>query len=257
MGGELKIWAFTTGWLTMALGAMLEGERGRIKVPVPSYLIEHPKGRVLFDSGLHPATQTDPAARLGALSKYFTVHYEPGEEIGAQLAKVDVGVGDIDLLVNSHLHYDHAGGNEQIPNARLVVQRREWEAAHDADFIQSNSYLPADYDHGHDLQLIDGEHDLFGDGSVVCLPTFGHTPGHQSLKLRTGSGYKCLCGDACYLRRTLDEMRLPKVVHDAGQMHESLRRLQALRESGVQIYYGHDPEFWATVPQAPQRLDTV
>lgn len=248
---SLKVRAFTAGWLTMPLGSLLEGERGRLKVPVPCWLIEHPKGRVLFDSGMHPAMRDDAAARVGAAAKYFTVHYEPGEEIGAQLAREGVDPAGIDVLVNSHLHFDHAGGNAQIPNARLVVQRREWEAAHGEGLADGGAYAPADYDHGHDLQLADGEHDVFGDGSVVCVPTYGHTAGHQSLRLKLRSGYACLCGDACYLKRTLDEMRLPAVHHDREQMRASLLRLRALRDAGTAMYYGHDPQAWASVPRAP------
>jgi glyoxylase-like metal-dependent hydrolase (beta-lactamase superfamily II) len=250
----LKVYAFTTGWITLPLGSFLEGEKGKLKVPVPCYLIEHPKGRVLFDSGLHIDTQTDYKERLGAMSKYFTVHFEPGEEISAQLARVDLSVDDIDLVINSHLHYDHAGGNEQLPNSRVLVQRREWEAAHDADLIAANAYLPADYDHGHVLELVNGEHDVFGDGCLSCLPTHGHTPGHQSLRIRTGSKNIVLCGDACYLRRSLEELRLPLVVHDREAMMESLVRLRMLRDRGARIFYGHDPEFWADVPQAPKQI---
>jgi N-acyl homoserine lactone hydrolase len=247
----LKAYAFTTGWLTLPLGAFLEGERGKLKVPVPCYLIEHPKGRLLFDSGLHADTQTDFKKRLGEISKYFTVHFSAGEEIATQLARLDLGPDDIDFVVNSHLHFDHAGGNEQIANARVVVQGREWQAAHDADLIASNGYVPADYDHGHELQLVDGEHDLFGDGSVVCVPTYGHTPGHQSLKVRLGARELLLCGDACYLKRSLEELRLPTVLHDRAQMLDSLLRIRALRDRGARVYYGHDPEFWRDVPQAP------
>ena len=196
----------------------------------------------------------DFRARLGPLARFFTVHFEPGEEIGTQLAKVQVDKDAIDILVNSHLHYDHAGGNEQIRNARLHVQRREWDAAHQPEQIVDNSYLPTDYDHGHDLRLLDGEHDLFDDGSVVCFPTYGHTPGHQSVKLRDGAQEIVLCGDACYLRRNLEEMRLPPIVHDRAAMLDSLQRIRALRDRGARIFYGHDPEFWQTLPQAPQRI---
>jgi len=250
----LKVYAFTTGWITLPLGSFLEGERGKLKVPVPCYLIEHPKGRALFDTGLHIDAQTDYKTRLGDMSRYFSVHFDPGEEITAQLARLQLGPDDIDVLINSHLHYDHAGGNQQIRNARLLVQRREWQAAHDADLIARNAYLPADYDHGHDLQLVDGEHDVFGDGSVVCVPTHGHTPGHQSLRVRLPAGEIFLCADACYLRRNLEEMRLPMVVHDREQMLASLRRIRHFSERGARIFFGHDPEFWGGVPQAPQRI---
>ena len=103
-----------------------------------------------------------------------------------------------------------------------------------------------DFDLGHKLRLVDGEHDVFGDGSVVCLPTHGHTPGHQSLRLRLDHGEVVLAADACYFCQTLRERRLPRKA-----MLASLDRLEALERSGARIFFGHDPKFWQTVPQAP------
>jgi N-acyl homoserine lactone hydrolase len=196
---SLRLYAFNCGWQTLPLGILLAGEHGRFRVPTPCYLIDHPKGKVLFDSGLHLDLQHDPAAR----------------------------------------------------GAQLVVQRREWEAGHEPDQIAANYYDPRNYDLGHDVLVVDGEHDLFGDGSVVCVPTWGHTPGHQSLRVRGERGEVVLAADACYLRRTLDDLHLPAVLHDREAMLRSLEALRALRDRGAQIFYGHDPEFWGTVPQAP------
>jgi glyoxylase-like metal-dependent hydrolase (beta-lactamase superfamily II) len=95
---------------------------------------------------------------------------------------------------------------------------------------------------------------LFGDGSVVCLPTHGHTPGHQSLKLRLAGGDVVLAADSCYFCRTLRERRLPRFAHDHEAMHASLDRLAGLEARGARIFFGHDPEFWQTVPQAPRPL---
>jgi N-acyl homoserine lactone hydrolase len=69
-----------------------------------------------------------------------------------------------------------------------------------------------DFDLGHELRLLDGEHDVFGDGSVVCLPMHGHTPGQQSLRLRldSGGGEVVLTADACYFCQTLRERRLSR-----------------------------------------------
>ena len=83
------------------------------------------------------------------------------------------------------------GGNADLPNAKLVLQRREWEAASDPEQVRRNGYNRADFDLGQQLQLIDGEHDLFGDGSVVCIPTYGHTAGHQSLRVQSEAGRRC------------------------------------------------------------------
>jgi N-acyl homoserine lactone hydrolase len=247
----MKLFAFTCGWLTGDLSLFVAGETGRVRVPVPSYLIEHPGGMVLFDSGMHPAVQNDPAGRLGLAASIFEVEFQPGEEIRGRLESIGVDPARIAFLVSSHLHFDHVGGNELIPNARLVVQRREWAAGHDADGIARNYFDPKDYDHGHDVLEVDGELDLFGDGRVVCFPTYGHTPGHQSLRLRLDSGDVVLTGDSCYFRRTLDEMRLPSVVAEEAAMRESLEQLRILQRGGARIFYGHDPEFWAAVPQAP------
>jgi glyoxylase-like metal-dependent hydrolase (beta-lactamase superfamily II) len=248
----VKLYAMTCGWLTMKLGNFLEGEEGELRVPVPCYLIDHPKGRAVFDTGLHRSLQHDAVARIGErLVKAFKIEFKPGQELAGRLATLDIDVADVRYLINSHLHFDHAGGNDALPNAQLVVQRREWEAGHDPDLAAKNGFMKQDFDHGHDLRQIDGEHDVFGDGSVVCLPTYGHTPGHQSLKVRLPSGDVVLTGDACYLRRTLEELRLPRIYHDREEMMRSLLSLRRLRDAGARIFYGHDPEFWAGVPQAP------
>lgn len=250
----LKVYAFTCGWLTVPRALLLEGESGSLTVPVPVYLIEHPRGCALFDSGLHIDTQSDADRRLGRLARFHTVHFSAGEEIASRLRAIAVAPDRIDYIINSHLHFDHCGGNEQLPNATVLVQRLEWDAAHDADLIERVYYDPHDYDHGHRVRAVDGEHDVFGDGSVACIPTPGHTPGHQSLRVRIGTEDVVFTGDACYLRRTLEQLHLPTAAYDREQMLASLRRLRALRDKGTVIITGHDPEMWETVPQAPARF---
>jgi glyoxylase-like metal-dependent hydrolase (beta-lactamase superfamily II) len=244
----VRVTPLTCGWLTGPREGFLAGETGRLRVPVLAWLVEHPQGTLLFDAGLHPDVADDPAARLGWLADVFTAEFARHESVGARLRALGVDPARVDWLVNSHLHFDHAGGNAEIPNARLVVQRREWEAGGDPDLARRNAFARQDYDLGHDLLLADGEHDVFGDGRVACIPTFGHTPGHQSLRVRLGARELVLASDACYLRRTLDELHLPGVVYDREAMLASLRRLRDLRDAGAAIYFGHDPEQWATLP---------
>jgi N-acyl homoserine lactone hydrolase len=103
--------------------------------------------------------------------------------------------------------------------------------------------------------LIHGEHDLFGDGSVVCIPTFGHTRGHQSLRVRTETGGDfVLCGDACYLKESLDTMTLPGIIADPDGTRRSFELFRSMQRGGAKIMFGHDLGFWADVPQAPMRL---
>jgi N-acyl homoserine lactone hydrolase len=245
----IRLHAFACGWLGADLHLFLTGASGAIRVPVPSYLIELPRGLVLFDSGLHTDTRVDAAKRLGFLAKLFRVEFGPGETVGERLRALGHDPARVTHLVTSHLHFDHVGGHAEIPNARLFVQRREWEAGRTPELMQKNGYDPRDYDLGHDVELVDGEHDVFGDGSISCFPTFGHTPGHQSLRVRLAGGEIVLTADACYFRRTLEEMNLPPIVHDAAQMTDSLKHLAALRERGARLFFGHDPELWATLPE--------
>ena len=168
--------------------------------------------------------------------------------------RFDRDPGRIDYIVNSHLHFDHAGGNEFVPNATVIVQRREWEVGMSPDGESQFGFYKADFDKGHKVKQVEGEYDVFGDGSVVCIPTYGHTPGHQSLRVRTEKGEIVLTGDACYFCRTLKERRLPARVFDRAEMLASLYRLDALEKGGAKLIFGHDPEFWKSVPQGPAPL---
>jgi len=251
----VQLYAFTCGFVTVPYRFLLRGRKGTLTVPVPSYLIVHPKGRALFDSGLNLESQTDPLAYMGEEGlKDNQFHFHPGEEIAARLAAIGVAPESIDMLVNSHLHYDHAGGNAQLPNANVVVQARE--LAHAKAVAGTNmGYLAKDFDTGQRMRELEGEHDLFGDGSAVCIPTYGHTPGHQSLRVRTETGGEfVLCGDACYLKESLDNMHAPGVIADRDAALAVFQRFRDMQARGANIMYGHDPDFWKTIPQAPVRL---
>ena len=250
----VELYAFTCGFLTLPRAFLLKGESGMITVPVPSYLIVHPKGRVLFDTGLHEKELENPADYAGdVIARYHTFHFSAGEEIGARLRAIGVDPDGINIVVNSHLHFDHCGGNAQLPNADILIQRRELEHARATG--STNGYLVTDWDTGQRFREVDGEHDIFGDGTVVCLPTYGHTPGHQSLRVQTELGGEyILCGDACYLKDSLEQMHAPGIIVDREAALAVFRKFRELQELGARIMFGHDPDFWKSIPQAPVRL---
>ena len=246
----MNLYALTCGYVSSSFRG---GERGAVRVPVPCYLIEHDQGLVLVDTGSHPGVRDDPHARLGWVADLMHVELPAGEDIASRLDAIEVDPASLRYLVNTHLHFDHAGGNELIPaSVELVVQRREWLAGHDAEEIRANAYNPADYDQPRAVREVDGEHDLFGDGAIVLLPTPGHTPGHQSLRLRLDGADLVICADACYFADWMDSEEMPPYGFDKRQELESLRRLRGLRDAGAIMLYGHDPAQWANVPQAPE-----
>ena len=247
----VRLFGMTCGWITMAAGGFLRGERGFVAVPVPSYLIEHPKGLVLFDSGMSPDLGSLEVsvreAALGPSAARIKPTYKPGEDVASRLKACGVDPAQIKYMISSHLHFDHVGGNALLPNARWLIQKREWQWACSAECKAAGHYNGKLFDLGHDRFEVDGEageYDLFGDGTVTCIPTFGHTPGHQSLRVRLDDGDVILAADACYMRRVLETMHLPANFHDEASALQTFQRLAAMQASGAQIIFGHDPTQW-------------
>ncbi|HEY5663298.1 MAG TPA: N-acyl homoserine lactonase family protein [Ilumatobacter sp.] len=242
------ITALDCGWLRTQRRTLLQGgSRDELRLPVPSWLVRHPHGTVVFDAGLHPGLAHGPES-LGDLAKIFAVELEVGGTVGHRLGEHDVDPLGTFTVVLSHLHWDHVGGLCELPNARIVVQRDEWAAASQGD---GGGYDAALHDLGHDVLTVEGTHDLFGDGSVVCLPTPGHTCGHQSLRVVTAAGPVILAADACYFSATLDDGVLPPFGHDFTAQRTSLDLLRAERAGGTVIVPGHDADAFGRVAAAP------
>lgn len=214
-----------------------------MRVPVPAFLVAHPKGRVLFDTGIHEDGFRDPAAHFGpGLAAYFRFFCGAGEGVAAQLRLLGLAPEDVSHVVNSHFHFDHCGCNRLFTRAEIFAQGAEMRAtraARDADRRPDR-----DWDGTLNYRLLEGEHDLFGDGSLVIVPTPGHTAGHQSLRITAGPGLRfCLTGDACYTAEHLDRDLLPSpgAVWNADEMRHSLGALRRMRDrEGAALIYGHD-----------------
>jgi glyoxylase-like metal-dependent hydrolase (beta-lactamase superfamily II) len=230
-------------------GLGMAGER--VVVPIPFYVIEHPDGLTLFDCGLHAQVgDADDPYRQALQSQDLDVTFGAQDTVTSHLERLDIDPGRVRYVVLSHLHFDHAGGLHPVPNATVVVQKTEWAAGFD-DEIARRYFLPRRYyDLGHQVKLVDGEHDLFGDGAVTCVPSPGHTPGHQSLRVRSDQGEHILVSDACYNSQVVENRSFPEY-SDHVAMNRSLDRLLALRGEGTVMVYGHDPEQWADKPVLP------
>jgi N-acyl homoserine lactone hydrolase len=216
------------------------------------YVIEHPEGRVLYDSGLHPEVATDPEGRLGPAGESFPVEVRKGGDVVSHLALLGLQPTDVDAVIQSHLHFDHAGGLEFLTHAPVYLQGAELAAARKPPVYQRELYNPADFEHDLDWRLLEGDHDVFGDGKVRIIATPGHTAGHQSVLIELEQRNPLLLmGDAAYNLGKMRARRLPAVVWSPDAMVESWERLERLeQETGAELRCTHEFDFEA-VPIAP------
>jgi glyoxylase-like metal-dependent hydrolase (beta-lactamase superfamily II) len=234
---DVKIEMFNVGWITSSAAVWRQGEDSdrQIRLPVPAYLIETGDERVLIDTGLNPAGAGDPEAYYGRPEAgLFELEIE--QDITEQ-----VEVSTLTRIVLTHLHFDHVGGLTRLPSSLpIVVQRREWEAGHDPASVQKNFFYARDYaGDDREVVLVDGDHDLLGDGSIELLLTPGHTPGHQSVRV----GDQLVLGaDVTHFASTLDDGRFPIFADDFTAQAQSADRLRRLRDAGARVLPGHDPD---------------
>ncbi len=257
----LKVYALCGGYIDLDISTFFAGTAPgtRWTAPVGCYLVAHPQGHLLFDTGVHPAALADPVGRLGERrANLFKLRSAPTDNVVSQLGLLGLGPDDMRYVANSHFHFDHCGANALFPRSTFLVQRAELDAARASIGAPLGRYNPSpiDFDHPLDYRPLEGEHDVFGDGSVLLIPTYGHTPGHQSLVIRDGkSAALVLTEDACYTRENMDRDVLPTVVWDEREMSRSLGRLRDLRDrSGATVIYGHDPSQWEGLARAPRAL---
>lgn len=230
-------------------GMGMDGER--VTVPIPFYVLEHPDGVALFDAGLPAAMCDRSESYLKALqTQDLDVSLTPEETLTANLQRLDIDPARVRYAALSHLHFDHAGGLRELPNATVVVQRREWEAGFEPELSNRYGLRKRYFDLGHPVILVDGEHDLFGDGSAVLVPSYGHTPGHQSLRVRSDQGDHILVGDACYHCGVVESRQFPEM-SDHAAMNRSLDALLAMRGPETVMVWGHDPAQWGEAPVLP------
>lgn len=234
----MKIERFNVGWLSSPASIWRQDEEldSQVRFPIPAYLIETDRERILIDTGLSAEAARDPQAYyMRREAGLFQLELE--SDIGAQ-----VDLRTITRVIITHLHFDHAGSLALLPRSTpIIVQRREWEGGRDEATIHRNFFYPRDYAMlgDNNLVLVEGDHDLLGDGSIRLLLTPGHTPGHQSVMLEERL---VLAADVVHFMTTLDDERFPAFADDFSAQARSVARLRHLRGAGMTIVPGHDPD---------------
>jgi glyoxylase-like metal-dependent hydrolase (beta-lactamase superfamily II) len=118
----VRIRPLECGWLTSDAAGMVTGQTGKMRMPVPAFLVEHPRGTLVFDTGMHPQL-LESTERLRSTAPLFDLELTSDSFLASRLGDAEVDADDVRLVATSHLHFDHAGGLCEVPNARVLVQR--------------------------------------------------------------------------------------------------------------------------------------
>jgi N-acyl homoserine lactone hydrolase len=215
------------------------------------YIIEHPKGRMLWDAGLaeglvgqEPFTTPDGA---------FTVSRK--DSVVTQLKELNLTPQDFDFIALSHTHFDHSGSASKFQNATWLVQETEY------NFITSEAQKKGDnypaIANLTQVKILNGDYDVFGDGSVIIKSMPGHTPGHQVLFLKLEeTGSVLLTGDLYHFQENRDTRGVPRFNYDVEATLKSMDAFEVFaKQVNAAVYIQHSPKDFNRLPKYPKYLN--
>ncbi len=208
------------------------------------WLIKHRNQWVLWDTGVPQSTLNDPKG-WSTLPKLIVYHLD--KTISGQLADIGLKINDINYVVLSHTHGDHIGNVGLFPDSKIVMQRAEhsWISYPDGtndNVNQLKALARKLMGKPKDLQLVDGDTDLFGDGSVTLVSTPGHTPGSQSMLVHLKhSGFIILSGDVVHLESSFEKDIVPSLNTDKAASIASMEKVRRMIGTyHAKMFINHD-----------------
>ena len=222
----------------------------QITIPVSMWVIDHPKGLVVFDTGNNVAIGENCKTYWAPGNCDFLKPSQKREDvIDMQLQKLGYSADKVKVVVSSHSHLDHIGNIEMFPKAIHVMQKKELYQAWLPEKFQGRtspgSFVMADIDNAREFNYLElnGDYDLFGDGSVLILSTPGHTLGHQSMKVKLASGQTIIIAqDAVWMQENLDGYPAG-LNYSVKDYTDSVNRLKMIRDlEGAELFMAHDGE---------------
>lgn len=212
-------------------------------------LVGHPKGWLLWDTGLPKAFKEKPAQEFGANMKVTRTIQE-------QLADIGLTTDDINYVAFSHFHFDHTGNANDFTKSTWILQKSELAhglsepAPLGVDASVFSAYKTAN------KTMIEGDHDVFGDGSVRFFSTPGHTPGHQSLFVKLSKQNYLFTGDLYHQEESRLHSYIPIFNHNRANTLASMDRLENLAKTyQAKVIVQHDKQDFDSLPKVPKYLD--
>lgn len=229
-------------------GVIYGGGTDPITVPITGWLLTHPEGNVLFDSGYPKECLEVNYAHFPGLTEDFHINMEPENHVLEQVKLAGIDPASIRYVVQTHLHWDHVGGIGQFPDAEFLVHQEDWDFAHDPDWYIGYSYPLGDIDVPGvkwkflDTQPDDPMYDIYGDGRIRLQVCPGHSPGQFALVAQLDDQKIMLTGDAANTELHYNYEMLAWFV-DSRAYTRSIKRLHQIVEDEKidQVFFGHDP----------------
>jgi glyoxylase-like metal-dependent hydrolase (beta-lactamase superfamily II) len=264
----MKLYVFTSQPLDISKAALSSVATGdeKFMIPVGFFLIKHPKGNVLFDTGDNDKVITD-TTYWGPLAGLLDKGVSADLAIDTQLGKVGIKASDINYVILGHMHLDHAGNVSKFPNATIVVQRDEIQNAFWPHPGTACCYITGDFSNlragpgggmanKQPMIELNGDLDLFGDGSVYVHRAVSHTPGSQIALIRLPkTGLVVLTSDLCYSKENLDKDILPSIglTYDPMGMLDGYHYVkQAVDREKGDVIFAHDPDVFKAHKHSPE-----
>jgi N-acyl homoserine lactone hydrolase len=264
----MQLYLFSSGTMMIGKGFLqnFAPMEPKIEIPIGFFVIKHPKGNVIFDTGNNDKVIAD-TGYWGKLAQVFEPKMTKDDAMDAQLAKIGLTTKDIKYVVVSHMHLDHGGNVGKFPNSTIVIQDDELHFAMFPDEPFAAGYIPDDISvlrsgvgvskpNSIDMLRITGDLDLFGDGSLVIHRSPGHTKGTQMLTVRLPkTGPVILTSDAAYFRDNVEKNLVPNIAlaYDATGIikgYDWIRRMIATENASY--FTSHDPDAWKALKRAPE-----
>jgi 4-pyridoxolactonase len=243
----MKIWLLDNGSIVIEHTQLMWNVPGpQVRIPSYGVLIEHDDGLFLFDTGFD-------LEHTNAVLPFELPEQTPEQTIPAQLRMCGFEPGDVGTLVNSHLHFDHVGGNKHLMGSKVVVHERELAQARDHEPFEFFGYSDKTWDYeGARFEPVSGDLELAK--GLWLYETPGHTVGHYSLLVQPDSGERPLLFvfDVVYTQPALEKGIQPGFHIDPRAGVRSIARIKGLAdEHGADVYFSHDMNAWQTYKHAP------
>jgi 4-pyridoxolactonase len=243
----MKVWFLDNGSIVIEHTQLMWNVPGpQVRIPVYSVLVEHEDGLFLFDTGID-------LDHMNRVLPFELPEQTEEQTIPAQLEACGFSLGDVTVLVNSHLHIDHVGGNQLFTGTgvRNLIPEKELRQARNHEPFEFFGYSDKSWDfEGANIDTFSGDHELAK--GITLVETPGHTVGHCSFLLEGANGSMLLAMDVSYTAAAMEKGIQPGFHHTPVEGVRSIAKVKQLAaERDAEIFYSHDMDAWHGYKHAP------